>query len=271
MKILNTSSNAAHARINMNLADRWGSVLGGILMTRSALRRRPAGKLGLLAGAELIRRGVTGRCYAYQALGIRSLESGARNSVSIPYELGVRGRAAVTIAKPREIVFQFWRNFENLPRVMKHLISVRTQDSLRSHWVAEGPAGARVEWDAEIHNEIENELIAWRSLRGAEVDSAGSVQFKDAPGNRGTEVIVELQYNPPAGLIGASVAKLFGSDAETEIESDLFRLKQYLEAGEVAATEGQPAGAPTAVRKPVASLTSESRGRQSNMQERGVA
>jgi uncharacterized membrane protein len=110
-------------------------------------------------------------------------------------------------------------------------------------------------WEAQMHNDIENELIAWRSLPGADVDSAGSVRFKDAPGSRGTEVLVHLQYNPPTGLLGATVAKLFGGDAETEIESDLFRLKQFLEAGEIATTDTQPKGPAISYRKPVQSST----------------
>ncbi len=253
MKVSNYINHATCAAVNMNLPDRWASVLAGVVLAGSAIRGRRVGKMKLLASAELIRRGITGHSYAYQVLGVRTQGTDRGSSVSVPYELGVRGRAAVTIAKPRSVIYQFWRKFENLPLVMKHLISVEPKSDLRSHWIAEGPAGARVEWDAEIHNDIENELIAWRSLPGSEVDSAGSVRFNDAPGNRGTEVIVELQYNPPAGLIGASIAKLFGRDAETEIESDLLRLKQYLEAGEVAATRGQPKGPSLSRRKPVSS------------------
>jgi uncharacterized membrane protein len=261
MKLSKHTSQATSASVNMSLPERWGSVVGGLLLTGTAIRRRSGGKMRLLVGAELIRRGVTGHSYGYQALGIRTRTDAQGKSVSVPYELGVYARAAITIAKPRAVVYQFWRNFENLPRVMKHLISVDTQADPGSHWIAEGPGGARVEWDAEIHNDVENELIAWRSLPGSEVDSAGSVRFKDAPGNRGTEVLVVLQYNPPAGLIGASIAKLFGRDAETEIESDLFRLKQYLEAGEVADTKGQPKGPSVSQRKPV--LSEEVSGRKS--------
>ena len=269
MKVSNYMAHATPASVNMNLTDRWISVLGGVLMAQAS-RRKPSGKLGLLAAAELIRRGATGHCYGYQALGVRTLGTDSGKSVSVPYELGVRGRAAVTINKPRSTVYQFWRNFENLPRVMEHLVSVDAQSDPRLHWVAEGPGGARVEWDAEIHNDLENELIAWRSLPASEVDSAGSVRFKDAPGNRGTEVIIELQYNPPAGLIGASLAKLFGRDAETEIESDLFRLKQFLEAGEVASTEGQSKG-PPGRRKPVSRVSNGAWGLQAGSHQENVA
>jgi uncharacterized membrane protein len=102
--------------------------------------------------------------------------------------------------------------------------------------------GRKVEWDAEIINEYPNELIAWKSLAGADVDSAGSVHFSDAPGGRGTEVRVELQYNPPAGVAGAYIAKLFGHEPEQAIIEDLHRMKQFLETGEIASTEGQSKG-----------------------------
>jgi uncharacterized membrane protein len=149
------------------------------------------------------------------------------------------------VNESRPSLFEFWRNIENLPRFMRHLVSVEQRDPARSHWVAQGPGDRKVEWDAEIINEIEDALIAWKSLPGGDVDSAGSVRFADAPGARGTEIHVELQYNPPAGIVGAYVARLFGREPEQEIEADLGRLKQYLECGEVATTEGQPRGPQT--------------------------
>ena len=264
MKLSNYMTHATPAAINMNLLERWGSVIAGLFMVGGSMRKSGS-KLKLLAGAEMIRRGVSGHSFAYQALGLHSRKTSQANNVSVAYGTGVRGRAAVTIAKPREVVYRFWRNFENLPRFMKHLLAVTNQpDSRLSHWKAEGPAGATVEWMAEIHNDVENELIAWRSLPGSDVESAGSVRFKDAPGNRGTEVLVELTYDPPAGLVGASIAKLFGRDAETEVESDLFRLKEFFETGEVAATEGQPHG-PS--RKPNTQATRPRRRHAAQMQE----
>lgn len=125
---------------------------------------------------------------------------------------------------------------------MHHLITVEQIDQQRSHWVAQGPANKRIEWDAEIINEIPTQLIAWKSLPGSDVGSAGSVRFKDAPGGRGTEIRVELQYNPPGGVVGSYFARLFGREPEQEITADLGRLKQFLESGEAATTEGQPRG-----------------------------
>jgi uncharacterized membrane protein len=108
---------------------------------------------------------------------------------------------------------------------------VTVVDESRSHWVAKGPVGTRVEWDAEIHTEIPNELIAWRSLTGSEVANAGSVHFMPTD-NGDTEVRVVLRFDPPAGRVGAAVARLLGDDPSGQVAHDLRRLKQVLEAGE---------------------------------------
>ena len=125
---------------------------------------------------------------------------------------------------------------------MNHLESVRVIDTRRSHWVAKAPAGTTVEWDAEIIADKPNEMIAWRSLEGAEVDNSGSVHFERASGSRGTVVRVEMHYRPPAGVLGAKIAKLFGEEPEEQVAADLLRFKQVMETGEIARTEGQPAG-----------------------------
>ena len=139
----------------------------------------------------------------------------------------------ITINRSPEEVYQFWRNFENLPQFMSHLESVRVNGEKRSHWVAKGPAGTTVEWDAEITVDSPNRSISWRSLEGADVENYGTVRFEPAPGKRGTEVRVELEYNPPAGALGAGIAKLFGEAPEQQVKGDLKRLKQVLETGEV--------------------------------------
>ena len=115
---------------------------------------------------------------------------------------GIKVEQSVTINRPVLEVYRFWRNFENLPRFMDHLEAVTVMDETRSHWVAKGPAGTRVEWDAVIHNEIDDELIAWRSLPGSEVNNAGSVHFTPLGRRDGTEVRVVLSYEPPAGKLG---------------------------------------------------------------------
>jgi uncharacterized membrane protein len=146
---------------------------------------------------------------------------------------GIKVKSAVTVGRPVTEVYGFWRNFENLPRFMTHLESVEVQGGGRSHWVAIGPAGVRLEWDAETLEDRPNELISWRSLPGGKVDTAGSVRFKEAPGNRGTEVVVEMRYDPPGGVVGASIAKLFGESGQEVVTRDLHAFKNVLEVGEV--------------------------------------
>ena len=146
---------------------------------------------------------------------------------------GIHVKQAVTIKRPRSDVYGFWHNFENLPRFMAHLESVEVVDERRSHWKAKAPSGSTVEWDAEIVEERPNELIVWRSLPDSGVPNSGSVRFKDAPGDRGTEVLVELRYQPPGGKLSALIAKLFGEEPEQQVKGDLRRFKQVMEVGEI--------------------------------------
>ena len=145
----------------------------------------------------------------------------------------VHVRRAVTIRRPREEIYSFWRNFENLPRFMYHLEEVQVREAGRSHWRAKAPAGRTVEWEAEIVEDRPNERIAWRALPDADVPNSGSVEFRRAPGDRGTEVHVEIHYDPPGGKLGALVARVFGEEPGEQVADDLRRLKQVMEAGEV--------------------------------------
>jgi uncharacterized membrane protein len=155
---------------------------------------------------------------------------------------GVKARAAVTIARPRDEVYAFWRQLENLPRFMIHLQSVEETGGGRSHWVGRAPAGKTVEWDAEITAEQPGKLIAWRSLPGSDIHNEGTVRFLDAPGKRGTEVHLELSYDAPLGALGDLLAKAWGEQPEQQVKDDLRRFKQVLETGEVVISEGSPRG-----------------------------
>jgi uncharacterized membrane protein len=157
---------------------------------------------------------------------------------------------AITINRPRQEVYAFWHNFENFPRFMAHLESVQVIDDRRSHWKARAPGGTGVEWDAETIEDRPNELIAWRSVSDSDVPNAGQVRFRDAPGDRGTEVIVELKYQPPGGRIGALIAKLFGEEPSQQVKSDLRRLKQVLEVGEVVHSDASIYPGPHPARPP---------------------
>ncbi len=143
---------------------------------------------------------------------------------------------AITVNRPPADVYQFWRDFENLPKFMRHVKSVEALSPTRSHWSVAGPLGTTVEWDAEIAGERRDELISWRSLPGAEVENTGLVQVKAAPGGRGTEVIVRIDYAPPAGDVGVGLAWLLGEEPGQQLQEDLRRFKQVMETGEIART-----------------------------------
>lgn len=155
---------------------------------------------------------------------------------------GNRAHASVTVNRRVEATYRFWHDFENLPRFMYHLQSVRTTGDRRSHWTAKAPAGKSVEWDAEIIDDRPNELIRWRSMKGAKVPNSGSVRFMPAAGGHGTEVRIELEYAVPGRIFGAMVAKVFGEDPQQQICDDLRRFKQVIETGEITRSDGSPHG-----------------------------
>lgn len=235
---------------NVGRTERILSGLAGAALALVVVRRKRLRPLLMPVVGSLLSRAVTGRCAIKRALTERGPATGSgrgredRNSpvASVPPGKGIKVEDSVTVNRPVLEVYRFWRNFENLPRFMDHLESVTVIDEDRSHWVAKGPAGSKVEWDAVIHNEIEDELIAWRSLPGSEVNNAGSVHFTPARNGQGTTVRVVLSYDPPAGKLGAAVAKLLGEEPSQQVEDDLRRFKQVMEAGEVAAGSRHPAG-----------------------------
>jgi uncharacterized membrane protein len=228
--------------VNISDKERWFSTIAGGGLAIYGLSR--GGWEGLLLGIAsggLIYRGVTGYCSVYEALDFNTAGD-RRTRAGVKHGEGIKFERTVTINRPAEELYRFWRNFENLPRFMRHLESVRVIDDRRSHWVARAPAEMMVEWDAEIINEKENELIAWRSLDDAQIPNAGSVRFEKAPNGSGTKVKVALKYDPPGGQVGALIAKLFGEEPEQQVEEDLRRFKQIMEAGEIPTVEGQPSG-----------------------------
>jgi uncharacterized membrane protein len=223
---------------NVGALERRLSVLGGTGLLVAAVRRRaPDGLLLGLAGSALVARGLTGRCGVYRQLGISSAGPETR-----PRELPVRVETAVVVNRPAPELYAFWRDFTNLPRFMEHLEAVRLHDGDASHWVARTPAGT-VEWDARIVNEVDGKDIGWEALPGSDVDHAGSVNFRPAPGGRGTEVRVVLRYAARGGYVGARLAEILGASPDQAIERDLRRFKQLMEAGEIATAGPAPAGA----------------------------
>jgi uncharacterized membrane protein len=221
--------------VNVANTERWASALGGSLMVLLGWSRRSAaGLFFMLGGGYLLYRGLGGSCPLYRAMGINMAKRDEGTGLSI--------EKTVTVNRPIAEVYQFWRNFQNLPRFMQHLATVQPDGPGRTHWVAQAPGGITFEWDAEMVEERENEVIAWRSLPGATVDNRGVVYFSQAPAGRGVEVKVKLEYYPPGGIAGVAFAKLFNRVTAQQIKEDMRRFKQVLEAGEIPTTEGQPHG-----------------------------
>lgn len=240
VKALESSAADGHSparSVNVGTTERMISLGAGGLLALYGLSRGNTSGLALgVLGAGLAYRGWTGHCDVYHALGFSSAEHPERTS--IPSGQGIKLEESVTIQKPADELFRFWRKLDNLPQVMRHLVSVQPLDGKRSHWVAKGPTG-NVEWDAEIITERPNELIGWRSLEGSTVDTAGSVHFKAAPQGRGTEVKVVLSYNPPAGRVGHALAWLAGRDPKSEVREDLRNFKRLMETGSQPITAGE--------------------------------
>ena len=200
---------------------RWGALLGGSALAVYGVTRRSV--MGYaLAGA--------GGVLAY--LGATSDRA--------PREFVAETNILLNVT-PQD-AYRFWHDFENLPRFMRHLASVKTSGDRRSHWVAYGPLGARIEWETEIIDERENEFIQWRSLPGSDLAIDGTVEFRPAPGNRGTQLSVTIIYQPPAGAIGHAFAKFVGRDPHFMIRNDVRRFKALIETGEIPTTEGQSHG-----------------------------
>lgn len=215
--------------MNVSQAERIASLVAGGIMAYS-VARKSLFRILLGAGAGyLVYRGITGKDPLLERMGLKPADQAARS---------IQVERAVTVNKPPQEVYQFWRNFENLPRFMDHLEEVQVMDARRSHWVVKGPLESRIEWDAEIIDERENEFIAWHSLPGSQVANSGTVHFRPAPDGWGTEVHVLMEYNPPGGTAGALFARLLGEEPNTQVRDDLRRFKQVMETGEVPTTEG---------------------------------
>lgn len=263
---------------DLGQTERLLSVLGGIGSVFAGLStRNPISLFLIAAGGYLTFRGASGHCYITEALanaagdsrrpqaepydkteyGQIEYGSNDRNAQGdndvyryssqtgqtvIPHGKGINVSKNITINRPVDDVYGFWRNFENLPRIMNHLEQVTVLDNNRSHWVAKAPLDTKVEWDAELITDEPNQRIAWRSLEGATVPNTGSVLFKPAYEGRGTAITVTLKYDPPGGGLGAAVAKLLGEEPSIQIQEDLYRFRQLMEAGEVTTVTGQTSG-----------------------------
>jgi uncharacterized membrane protein len=224
---------------NVNDWERLISVSAGAgLLAAAALGlsgRRPM----VWTGLGLVARGLGGVCPVNAALGRDRYRDYPELALAGPR--GIRVNESIVIDRPAPQLFTFWRDLRNLPHVVSHVERIDVLDDRRSHWVLRGPAGIRVSWDAEILNEVPSELIAWRSLPGSDVASAGSVRFQPTADGAATEVRVKMQYEPPGGKLGASIAWLAGQGPAALLREDLQRFKQLLENGTASETNA-PSG-----------------------------
>lgn len=210
--------------INVGSVERVASITGGALLTGLGIRKGGVGGImAILSGLALIHRGATGHCALSSALGREPC-----SSTTVPEPVHVH--VSITVNKPREEVYAYWRAVENLPKFMRHLTQVNQTNDRRSHWEAKVPGGlGSIEWEAEITREKENELIAWKSVDRADVDNSGEVQFRDAPGGRGTDISCTISYRPPQGSLGKGVAQLFNPVFKRMIRDDIRRFKEIIE------------------------------------------
>ena len=201
---------------------------GAALLLIVAATRRSAFSTGLaVASAPLLYRGITGRWPSVPGDSLYDTQT------ALGGDRGVHVRESIRVECSISDAYRFWRRLEDLPRFMSHLASVTQRSDRESHWIAAGPAGVTVEWDAEIITEEENRTLAWRSMPGSDVVTAGSVNFEPVREGRSTQLRVHLQYAPPAGRAGALIASLFGREPSQTIREDLRHFKQLLEAGEI--------------------------------------
>jgi len=225
------SDSDAAPEVNIDASERMLHLAGGsVLLGLSVMRANPVVKLFMAAtGGVLVYQGLTGYSPMYQMAGINTAKKTLSRNLSVPQQQGIHVAESVVINQPVSQLYAYWRNFENLPRIMKHLESVTMLDERRSHWKAKAPAGTTVEWNAQIINERPDEVIGWSSLPGAQIPNAGSVRFRPLSDNS-AEVKVQLEYTPPAGPLGAAVAKLLGEEPSLQICDDLRRFKQIMES-----------------------------------------
>ncbi|WZO98820.1 SRPBCC family protein [Isosphaeraceae bacterium EP7] len=223
------------AHVNVADAERWASAVGGGLLATYGLKRGSLGGLALAAiGGALMYRGYTGQCAVYRALEVDTA-AGTTGKLAEEVRGGTLVKASLTVDRPAAELFAFWSDVDNLKQFMNHVESISRIDDSHSRWVVKGPFGVKLQWDSEIITSNPPEVISWSSVPGGDLTSAGSVQFRPAPGDRGTEVTLEVNFEPPAGIVGQAIAKFMGESPERVVHDHLRRFKQLMETGEVAA------------------------------------
>ncbi|GAA4730859.1 SRPBCC family protein [Flavisolibacter ginsenosidimutans] len=211
--------------VNVGQTERMVSVgLGAFLLSSGLgnLTSHPIkGLLRTLVGGALLYRGVSGHCPVYASMG---------KTKGVSHTQAINIRTGLIVNKPKDEVYAFWRKLENLPLFMKHLASVTEIDQKHSHWEADVPGGVgRIKWNAEIVKEEDGQMIGWQSIPNSTINNAGKVTFKEALGGQGTELEVVISYHPPAGELGAGIAKSLNPVLEKMIRQDIMNFKDYIE------------------------------------------
>jgi uncharacterized membrane protein len=239
-----SSEESTHRRGNVGSGERLASVVAGaVLATVGLVRRDARGLVAAGIGAALVQRGATGYCHLYDALGLNSAQQ--RGTAEDEVEAsGVHIEEALLINRPAHELYDFWRDFANLPKFMRHIERIENRDGNRTHWIAkpERMGGQTLEWDSELTDDAPGQHIAWRSLPGSDLVHTGSVRFASGLGDRGSEVRIVLDYVPPAGKLGDRLAMVLGRSPQRQLRDDLRNFKRLMETGELPNIAGQPHG-----------------------------
>ena len=211
--------------VNVGQGERIGSAAVGAWLLSSGLNgmlKHPLnGLIKTALGGYLLYRGVSGHCALYSSMG---------KTKGVSQTSNINIRTGLIVNKPKDEVYAFWRKLENLPLFMKHLASVTEIDTRHSHWEAVVPGNiGKIKWNAEIVKEEPGYLIGWQSIPNSMINNAGKVVFHDALGGQGTELEVVISYHPPAGEIGAGLAKVLTPVFEKMIRQDVMNFKDYIE------------------------------------------
>lgn len=231
--------------VNVGQSERLASDIGGGVLIAAGLWRGGLSGLALAGlGGMLLVRGMTGHCALYQAIGANTAE-GEDQEDATPYGVearaGVRAEEAITVNRPAEELYRFWRDHNNLPKFMPHVESVASEDGNHAHWILRTPLGMALEWDTAIHTDEPGRMFSWASTDG-QLATAGSVHFDPAPGDRGTVARLNLKFDPPLGRVGIGLAKLLGMSPSGLTRETLWRFKQLMETGEIPTVTGQASG-----------------------------
>ena len=228
--------------VNVGRTERIASAVGGAALAAAGARERGVrGTLLGLIGLALVHRGVSGHCAVYGTMGVDTAHPARRGRLpeDAAEDAAISVSASVNVARPAEELYAFWRDFRNAPRYMDRIVRVEVLDELRSRWTASGPTGQSWEWESEVTEDVPGELIAWESLPGSDLPNRGWVQF--IPAREGqAEVRYFVEFDPPAGIVGQAIARVFNEAPREMARGDLRRFRALMESGEIPAGTGAP-------------------------------